>query len=358
MKRKKRILIAPLDWGLGHAVRCVPIITALLELGVDINIAGSGPSLQLLLTEFPGLEFHQLPSYDISYGKSMTASIAAQLPKLVARIGSEHLQIQKLIKEKKLDAIISDNRFGLWTKKIPCIFITHQVRIIMPERLSMFERMVYLLNRSFISKYNELWIPDFEGSTNLSGKLSHGKSAHKTTYYIGPLSRFSDCSSIEKKYDIAVVLSGPEPNRTDLENNITDQLRKNSGRAIIVQGKTDITYESQLTYNIKVISHLTGNDLNKIICSSKILISRSGYSTIMDVAAIGAKAIFVPTPGQTEQEYLAQELKRKGIYYFEDQDKFSLTRALNESESYTGLYLKNSRGLLKNFLCTWLERLE
>jgi len=357
VKRKKRILIAPLDWGLGHATRCIPLITHLQALGTEIIIAGSGQSLQLLKIEFANLEFLELPAYDISYGKNMAASIAVQLPKLIARISSEHLLLQKIIKEKKIDAVISDNRFGLWTKKIPCVFITHQVRIIMPERLSVFERMIFLLNRSFISKYNELWIPDFEGSTNLSGKLSHGISAHNSTHYIGPLSRFNDCYSTEKKYDIAVILSGPEPHRTNLEKDITDQLRRSSNRAIIVQGKPEEKTETQLTYKIKVLSHLMGKALNEVICSSRIIISRSGYSTVMDAAAIGAKAIFIPTPGQTEQEYIAEELKRKKIFYFENQEVFSLDYALKESESYTGLYLKNNHELLKKFLGGWLQKI-
>ncbi len=316
-----------------------------------------GQALQLLQTEFPNSEFYKLPAYDIKYGKNFNASIARQLPKIIATVSREHIALQRWIRTKKIDAVISDNRFGLWTKKIPCVFITHQVRIIIPEHLSIFERMILFLNRSFISKYNELWIPDFEGDNNLSGKLSHNISSYDAIHYIGPLSRLKSCEPQEKKYDVAVILSGPEPHRTIFEKQITEQLRNSEHKAIIIQGKTEQKKESKLTDRIKLVSYLNSNELNDVICSSSTIISRSGYSTVMDVAATGAKAIFIPTPGQTEQEYLADDLKRKKIFYSERQDGFSLERALKESENYTGIHLENNYQLLTDFLSKWLQRI-
>lgn len=357
MKRKKRILIAPLDWGLGHATRCIPIIYGLKELGAEIIIGTNGQALQLLQTEFPDIEFNKLPGYNIKYGKKFNISIARQLPKLFAKVSSEHILLQRWIKTKKLNAVISDNRFGLWTKKIPCVFITHQVRIIMPENLSRFERMIFLLNRSFISKYNELWIPDFKDGDNLSGRLAHHISVYNETHYLGPLSRLHACSSLEKRYDIAVILSGPEPHRTKLEKKLIDQLKDSKYKAIIIQGKPETIKKSKVNDAIELVSYLNSSELNEVICSSSIVISRSGYSTVMDMASTGAKAIFIPTPGQTEQEYLANELKRKRLFYYEQQDDFSLERAIIESKNYTGLQIKTDSGVLKNFLAKWLDRI-
>jgi uncharacterized protein (TIGR00661 family) len=364
VKRKKRILIAPLDWGLGHATRCIPIINLLQELEAEVIIATNGQALQLLQTEFPNSEFYELPAYNIKYGKNMASSIALQLPKLGSQISREHSLLQKWIEEKNIDAVISDNRFGLWTKKIPCVFITHQVNIIVPGYLALLKKIIFWLNRSFISKYNELWIPDFEGENNLSGKLSHSTSngrllrfARNDTHYIGTLSRLHSCNSKEKEYAIAVILSGPEPHRTILEKVITEQLVISQYSSIIIQGKTGEKKEVQLTPGVKTVSYLNGKELNEVMCSSAIIISRSGYSTIMDTAVTGAKAIFIPTPGQTEQEYLAAELKRKELFYYENQKEFLLERSIKESENYSGLHIKNSSEALQSFLIKWLERI-
>ena len=166
----KRILIAPLDWGLGHATRCIPVIKYLLEKKCEVIIGADGRPLQLLQKEFPSLEFVVMPGYNIFYPKngSMVLKIASQIPKILSGVKREHEQLQKIIKEKEIDAVISDNRFGLWSEEIPCAFITHQLMVKSPFG----EKFIYELNKKYISKYTQCWIPDVKGA-GLSGDLSH-----------------------------------------------------------------------------------------------------------------------------------------------------------------------------------------
>ena len=189
---QKKILIAALDWGLGHASRCVPIIQHLLETGCEPIIGSSGNALQLLKAEFPELQSIELPSYKISYpiGRGMMFKLAAQLPAVWQTILQEHKILQELITKENIGAVVSDNRYGLYNNKIPGIFITHQLFIKAPKGFSWGEAFVKRLNFSLISKFNECWIPDYAAYPNLSGALSHGKELPENSYYIGPLSRF------------------------------------------------------------------------------------------------------------------------------------------------------------------------
>jgi UDP-N-acetylglucosamine transferase subunit ALG13 len=341
MPQKKRILICPLDWGLGHATRCIPVIQLLLQKNADVLIAGSGRSLALLKKEFPNLIAIDLPGYDIQYTNgSLALKIFFSTPKIFKAINREHEELEKIIGEKKIDLVISDNRFGLWNKQVKTIFITHQLYIKAPIG----ERLLYRINRYYIHKFTECWIPDVSGSANLSGDLSHPYPMPGNAFFIGTLSRFRSMPSsiinstfpLKKVYDVLVILSGPEPQRSIFEQIILDQASRIPLNFLIVRGVTEVPQTMQTKNNLDIISHLTAAEMKEAILSSSIIVSRSGYSTIMDLAVLKKKAIFVPTPGQTEQEYLAQRCMKAGFAYTETQGTFDLKRALAEVEVYKG----------------------
>lgn len=352
---KKRILVAPLNWGLGHATRCIPIINDLQKQGVEVIIASDGRSSLLLKKEFPNLVHLDLPSYNINYqGGNLIFSMAIQLPKIFSAINKEHLELENIISEHKIDAVISDNRYGMWNKKTPSIFITHQLFIHLPKPISFLSPIVNYLNHRFIKKFDECWIPDFPNENNLSGKLSHKinttfpltfrASAVREAYFIGTLSRFRKIENAKKKYDLLIILSGPEPQRTIFEKLIQSQITNIKSKILLVRGITEENEREIINENIEMVSFLNSSDLNQAINNSDLILSRTGYSTIMDLAELEKKAILIPTPGQTEQEYLAEELKRKKIFYSEKQNEFDLKRAISESKNYQGIKWKEENG--------------
>jgi len=229
-----------------------------------------------------------------------------------------HNNLEKLIKEKNIDIVISDNRYELWTNNAKTVFITHQLNVQTPKYGRVANSAIRQLIYSFIKKYDELWIPDNEGENNLSGKLSHVKKfPHDNYHFLGPLSRFQfvQPEKIDKKIDILIILSGPEPQRTILEVKLKDQAFQTGLKTVILQGRPDD--ENYETFgNVEVFSHLSDEKFAGYLLAADIVISRPGYSTLMDLAWFGKKAIFIPTPGQTEQKYLAKYLKEKGYYNY------------------------------------------
>ena len=334
MATRKKVLICVLNWGLGHATRCIPIIRELQRQNTEVALASDGRALDLLKEEFPDLETFDLPAYNVTYRTgNMFLNIAPQLPKIIRAVLSEKKAIKKLVEKHQFDCIISDNRFGCFVKNIPSIFMTHQLRIKMPFLL--LENIIAFFNQSFIRKFDQCWVPDRIENPNLSGSLSHAVK-NLDSKFIGVLSRMERLDTLPI-YDVLIVLSGPEPQRTYLEDILTEQALASDKKILIVQGKTERKSHVFLNETTEVLSYLTSKKLNEALCASKIVISRSGYSTIMDLAMIGKKAILIPTPGQTEQEYLAENLKRDKIFYSEKQNTFNLESALLESEKYSGL---------------------
>jgi uncharacterized protein (TIGR00661 family) len=338
MNNAKRILIAPLDWGLGHATRCIPIIKLLTEKGMEVIIAADGRAVQLLKDEFPSLRHIHLRGYRIHYSKTfyLPLMIALQIPKMIASIVREHFQLINIIRKEQPDIVISDNRYGLWSKKVKCIFVTHQLMVKCPAGLKFLEPILHRIILWLIKKYDECWIPDVVGENNLSGDLSHRFPLPANAKFIGWLSRLhsSEIISEEKKYDLLVLLSGTEPQRTMLENILTGQILKTNFRTLMVRGITEEQKQFSHQNNLEVVSYLTGTELLSAINKSEIIICRPGYSTLMDLAATGKKAILIPTPGQTEQEYLGNILKEKKISCVQEQNNFSLNEAM-KSLQYT-----------------------
>ena len=331
MNTKKRILVAPLDWGIGHATRCIPIIKALIAHQFEVVIAADSRPLHLLTTEFPNLEMIRFSGYDIKYPKflPMSISMLLQSPKILLALKKEHQLLEKIIEDYAIDGVISDNRYGLYNKKVPTVFITHQLQIQSPY----FSNFIKDFNYKYINKFDACWVMDDE-KNNLAGSLSKPNTLPNNTIYIGPQSRFEKWEE-EKKYDFLAIVSGPEPQRTILEKGLIKALKDREEKSIIVLGKPELNTSEQLG-NLTIKSHLNAKDLNTAILQSDLIICRPGYSTIMDLAKLGKKAIFIPTPGQTEQEYLVENFMQKGICFAQNQSDFDLQTALDKSIAFTG----------------------
>ncbi len=349
---KKRILVAPLNWGIGHATRCIPIINALIEHNFEPVIASDGAALALLKKEFKQIIFIELPAYNITYSKSKSSfkwRLFRQLPKIKKAILKEHLAIKKIVHDYAIEGIISDNRMGVYSSKIPSVFITHQLNVLS----GMTTKLSTSLHDYYLKKFDECWVPDFENTPNLSGKLGHDFTTKLLPIkYIGVLSRLEK-TLIPSKFDIMVLLSGPEPQRGLLEQKLFKELADYNGNILFVKGKIEGKQRIEIKQQFTIYNFMTSADLQTALNSCDLVISRSGYTTVMDLAKLGKKAFFIPTPGQFEQEYIAQNLNEQGIIPSCNQKEFSL-KQLEKLDNFTGFDAldckTNFSGLFKLFL--------
>lgn len=337
----KKLLVAPLDWGLGHATRCVPIINNLLNNGCEVWLAGEGAQEKLLREEFPGLAFLPLKGYRIKYGKNnLAGNLLLQVPSILKTIKEENSWLKNQLAIHGFDAVIADNRYGLYHEKIFSVLITHQLRIKSPFG-KWTENFLQKLNYRFINRFSECWVPDEQGENNLAGELSHHKKMPVTPVkYIGPLSRFvhqPEDPVNEKKEHLLIIISGPEPQRTIFENKIVDEIVNYAATATIVRGLPNEKNIIPSTNAIRFYNHLSASALNDEALKAEYIISRSGYTTVMDIEALQKKSILVPTPGQTEQEYLGDYLMKKRFAYCCKQQKFSLLQVLEEAKRFNYL---------------------
>ncbi|WP_274474035.1 glycosyltransferase [Mangrovimonas aestuarii] len=337
---KKRILVAPLNWGLGHATRCIPIINALAENGFEPVIASDGEALKLLKKEFPSIHAVELPSYHIRYakkGKFFKWKIIQDTPKLIRAVTLENLKTKSILKEHKIDGIISDNRLGVFNKRVPSVFITHQLNVLSGNTTKISTK----IHELFINQFNVCWVPDHKGEINLSGKLGHKEKYGIPTTHIGPISRFKP-SNVKPINDVLVLLSGPEPQRSILEEKLLKEFLNYKGNVLFVRGIIQSKQEYKVNGSITMYNFMTSQDLEQAINESALVVSRSGYTTIMDLAKLGKPAFFIPTPGQFEQEYLAKTLHERGIVPSCSQDEFKIEK-LKEVKNYSGLPSVNGK---------------
>lgn len=318
MNKPKRIFISPLDWGLGHTTRCISIAKELHKLGHKIFFGVNKTQQALLEKETPFAEFIEFEGYNIQYPKfgSMTAKMLIQIPKILSRIQSETKDLNELIDKYNFDLVISDNRFGLHTSKIPCIYITHQINIQAP----VFKQALHNLHEKFIKKYNYCWIPDYEAEKeSLGGSLSHQKLSDNCRY-VGPLSRFNSIAiNDQHDYDYLAIISGPEPQRSQFEEIILKNFKRLPNKCAIIGGKP--TENNKETHNnVSYFPHLESVEFLNIVSRSKNIICRPGYSSIMDFQILQKPVHFIPTPGQTEQIYLAKFHEKNGIEWSNQRD--------------------------------------
>ena len=330
----KNIVVAPLNWGLGHATRCIPIIRELEKNGFTPVLASDGEALQLLQKEFPHLQSLELPSYEIEYAKNgadFKWKLIKNSPKMIEAIFTEKKIVKKWIAEFDLQGIISDNRLGVYSKKIPSVLMTHQLNVLSGKTTWISSK----LHQYFIKKFTECWIPDKKENPNLTGKLGHLKNSSLNLKYLGPLSRLEK-KDLPIKYDLMVILSGPEPQRTFLEQKLIKEIQSFDGKILFIKGIIESEQKTDQDENVSYYNFMTSSEIETAFNESKIVLCRSGYTTVMDLAKLQKKAFLIPTPGQFEQEYLARRLKRNGFLPYAKQDDFVI-KNLSEVSLYGGL---------------------
>ena len=351
-----RILIAPLDWGLGHATRCIPIINYLSCLGIQVILAGEGETIEILRKTQPETVILPLKGYRVRYSRKKNLfflHLLAQFPKIMAAVFHERKWLKKAIAEYNIDAVISDNRFGLSNPGIPSVFITHQLAI--KTGIKWLDALAAKINYRFIEKFNECWVPDTESEPNFAGALSHPVQRPRIPVkYLGVLSRFKTIPA-EKIYDLLILLSGPEPQRSIFENMLLQQVNGIKGKIAIVRG---LPLESGALPNgntqLTLFNHLPAEELNRLVLQSKHIVCRCGYSTVMDLVTLQKHAVLVPTPGQTEQEYLASYLEENNLFITRNQENFSLEKAVSAlQESASALPAINPH-LHKEIINNWV----
>ncbi|RLD43735.1 MAG: glycosyltransferase [Bacteroidetes bacterium] len=360
MNKQQKVLIAALDWGLGHATRMFPIIEYFLDNNYQVALASSSHALILFQSRYKSLKCFELPTYNINYtSNSMVMNMITQLPKIKTTISDEKKKLDIILKEFAANLIISDNRYGIHHKNIPSVFITHQLQILPPNVMKIAKPILKALHKEMMSKFNQVWIPDFIGNNNLAGELSQISNPPKNIFYIGALSRFINHKIVNTRQinefpTILVLLSGPEPARSDFEEIVLEQLSKYNGKSVVLRGLPDDENKSILN-DITIYNHLNDSELLEVIKSSDIVISRSGYSTIMDLYFLGVKAVFVPTPGQTEQEYLAKNFLKESKFFYQKQAEFNIDKIISNYKLYSGFNSEES--IYKNEISKALKQL-
>ena len=315
------ILIAPLNWGLGHATRCIPLIQRFLDEGHRVVLGGDGESGMLLRKHFPELSFLPLAPLHLRYSKghSQVWAMLRALPRIIHSSIHDHMMLRTYLQQYCFDLIVSDNRFGLYTPHTRCVYITHQLQIRLPRPWRWLEPLAHTMHARIYNRYNEVWVPDYEAPQHcLAGELSHPKKlkiSHSKIKYLGPLSRFtalpdSAPGTSTQQYDIVAVLSGLEPQRTRFEQELIQRFRSCQQEVLIIQGLVGRPRTKIRHGHLTIVPHLSDTEMRGALLHAQHIIARSGYSTLMDLDALGLldRAELIPTPGQPEQEYLAHAI--------------------------------------------------
>ncbi|MBO4370293.1 MAG: hypothetical protein J5808_02895 [Paludibacteraceae bacterium] len=313
----KRVLVAPLEWGLGHASRCIPLIYTLLQRGDEVLLAATGNARSLLAQEFPQCRLVDLaPSFSMRYsqGRSQVWAVIRSLPRLVFCSIREHRDIRRIVRQYQIDEVISDNRFGLWCKDCRSIYITHQLQIPLPRRFEWLEPLAAFLHRKVVAQYDVCWVPDYaDVCKSLAGRLSHPRQTPANVTYIGPLSRFEKIEG-RQGGGVLLLLSGPEPQRSLFERDLIEKYGHSNQTVRLVRGtKSAPALDKSATGVIEVVDMPATAELSEWIAAADCIEARSGYSTAMDLHVAGKLPVahLTPTPGQPEQVYLSQYLKQK-----------------------------------------------
>ncbi|NJC27956.1 glycosyltransferase [Neolewinella antarctica] len=296
----QRTLLCILDWGLGHASRCLALLDHPILAGDVVFVASSGTARAFLQRERPDLKVYELPSYAVRYPTSnMPLNVALQLPKWARVAWRERRVTAKLVQQLSIDRVVSDNRFGCYAASVPSIFLTHQL-----HPITNFAPASWLYRR-YLRQFDEFWVPD-GADRSLSGKLAD-PTGYANVRFLGPLSRLRPVREVKKSIGILCLLSGPEPMRGRLEKLLVKSLGDIEGQHYLIRGVPGGQQEIK-TDNLTTIDFAGAKEIASLVAKAEHIVCRSGYSTLMDLAAlqVATKVILIPTPGQTEQEYLAR----------------------------------------------------
>ena len=337
------VFLSPLNWGLGHSTRDIPIIKELLSHGHEVTIGTSGNALALLKKECPECNFILFKDYPAPYSASrfFLPKFVASIPILLRAMSRERKKLDQILRENRFDLIISDNRMGVYSHKIPSYFITHQLRFSLPSYLYPFEMLTIPINSFFHTKYEGVIVPDIDpngNSRNLSGKLcrSNLDATNKRAYYAGILTS-TEKKVVDEDLDYLIIVSGPEPQRTKLEEIIMNQVQKLPGDKVVLLGSPQKEDHKKLDEHTTVHSYVSTEEKVELMNRARFLITRSGYTTMMEMAELDKKhGLFTPTPGQTEQEYLSRYYAKLGWFLSRSQYKIKLPDDVDAAMQFHG----------------------
>ncbi len=330
-----------------------------MDLNCNILVACNSDQKVILLKEFPEINYKELEGYELRFatkGWLTILYIILQAPKILIKINRENRWLRGLLLEHKADFIVSDNRYGCYSSKIPSIFITHQLSI-RTGLGAWADKLIRFFNYRSLKNFAACWVPDYADKENLAGPLSHPLQLPAIpVHWLGALSRFEPCGQNEPgKTDILIILSGPEPQRTLLEKKILAEAVLINRQFVLVRGLPGNTEALNTPAHIKVFHYLPATELNSYLCNASIVISRSGYTSIMDYMKLGVKAILIPTPGQAEQQVLALHMQQSGLALCIQQNEFSLAIALERTAAFS--YKKQSWDMeqYKHVINDWIN---
>ncbi len=323
------ILISPLNWGFGHAGRMIPLALELQKRGNEVVFGADAELLPLIEHELPGIRLVEIPGMHIRYSRFLPQylCIFMQLPVVVFSAFREHFILRRIAAEIQPSVIISDNRFGFFHRRIFSVYVTHQLRIPFPRSLRFMEPFASWLHRMIINRYNLCLVPDYPGPVNLSGRLSHGLKLPGNVHYMGHLSRFVLALPPEAGITpghpyCCLILSGPEPQRTMLLEEVAAVL---SGIQICVLSAAPVKLISGNDPFLTCIIRPDSGTMRQLIEGSSLVVTRAGYTSVMELVSLGKGAVLIPTPGQPEQEYLGGYLNgHHGFITIEQQNIGSL----------------------------------
>jgi len=358
------VLVSPLNWGLGHAMRDVPVIRTLLEEGNEVTIAACGNALAALRQEFPSCRFIEFGDYPSPYsaGRFFLPKLSLYLPILLHAIAREHDTLERIVARERFDLIISDNRLGVYTSRVPCLFITHQVHFHLPFFLWPVELFAARMGRFLYQKYERIIIPDNPpGPLSLAGKLSRPDSevVRSRAYHAGILTGIPR-QDVARDLDYLFLISGPEPQRTRLEEILLPQAGELDGKTVILLGSPQKPCSGTGPEDCSVRSFVSNSEKAALMNRAKFVVCRSGYTTMMELAELRkAAGLFIPTPGQPEQEYLSWYYHRNGWFHSGSQYRLDLAGEIDAARKFQGFPPmpstdENVRRLYENVLAGYL----
>jgi len=359
------VLISPLNWGLGHAMRDIPVIRALLAHGHEVTIAACGNALAALQQEYPSCRFIGFEDYPSPYssGRFFLPKLAVYLPRLLRAIAREHRELERILSRDHYDLIISDSRLGICSPHVPSLFITHQLHFHLPAALWPVELSASILNRFHHSKFDRIIVPDNPpGPLSLAGKLSRpdSENSRSRTFFAGILTSIPKLE-VPRDLDCLVLISGPEPQRTWLEKILLPMVKDLDGRSVVLLGSPQRAGKTESVADCQVRNYVSNGEKAELMNRAKFVICRSGYTTMMELAELGKRAgLLIPTPGQTEQEYLSWYYARNGWFFSQSQYHLDLIRDIGTAGDYTGFpempaTQENVRHLYDGLLAGYLE---
>jgi UDP-N-acetylglucosamine transferase subunit ALG13 len=348
----KRILVSPLSVGLGHATRVLPIVRHLLGRGHEVTVAGTGRALALLRREAPACEFLQRKDYPnpFSRGRYFVPKFVAMMPALQGAVNAEGRRLRRLLGRRRFDLLLSDSRYGIRSPDVPSLILTHGLRFVEPQGLrrahdaghawlARLEFLTEIHTARVLPRFDRILVPDFADPERcLSGRCCHGltRLPMNRVYYAGPITSVRRLD-VPLDVDVFLSLSGPEPQRTELERIILAQVERLPGsRVVVALGKPEVKEVRRLNSRITVYGYLDRGEQQAMLNRAHLVVCRSGYTTIMELAELGKKALFIPQPGQMEQEYLAEYHRRRGYFHAASQYGLDLAREVEAARATPG----------------------